>query len=43
MNRDAFRSVLLVVPAIADPYILDDLPVADIFATYDVITTGLID
>src|SRR6218665_300892 len=35
LDRDAFRSALLEVPAIADPSILADFSVADIFATYE--------
>src|SRR6218665_982364 len=35
LDRDAFRSALLEVPAIADPSILADFSVAAIFATYE--------
>ena len=43
LDREAFRSALLDVPAIVDPSILDDLLVADIFSIYKATMAGLID
>src|SRR6218665_2742637 len=43
LDREAFRSALLDVPAIVDPSILDDLLVADIFSIYEATMAGLID
>src|SRR6218665_2346147 len=34
LDRAAFGSALLEIPAVADPSIMNDLPVADVFATY---------
>src|SRR6218665_2297569 len=34
LDRAAFGSTLLEIPAVADPSIMNDLPVADVFATY---------
>src|SRR6218665_2596792 len=42
LSTDAFRSALLEVPAIADPSILADFSVADIFTTYETTMGDLI-
>ena len=42
LDRAAFKSALLNIPAIADPSTLEDLPVADIFAVYESTMTDLL-
>src|SRR6218665_3455525 len=37
LDRAAFGSALLEIPAVADPSIMNDLPVAVVFATYQTV------